>query len=275
MNELLPAQATPLAESAREGGAAAAYEQLISPESSARFGERIAAESAQFDLGTEQAAVESGEAALFAQLAEARADESLPDTARMERIDNLTRGFSGFGARLDAAKKLDGFNTMRHHRWQTHGTMLFDAAEADVQPLIGGLVDDASREESAFVSNEAFVAAIDAQKPVISIDATERPIQFPLSAVVSAVGFESWETGRGGGAKKDGRSSREVIEDYAARDTEIPPIDVRALILPDGRVVLMTENAHRVAAAKLRGQESIWVKHLEISEAQQAPSVLA
>ena len=80
-------------------------------------------------------------------------------------------------------------------------------------------------------------------------------------------GFDSW-AGRGhngGGevAVRDGntglstRSSIAQISDYATRDTQLPRMDFLALdlILTDDGPVYYATNAHRVAAARLRGEK--------------------
>jgi hypothetical protein len=78
------------------------------------------------------------------------------------------------------------------------------------------------------------------------------PFEIPLKAIISASGFESW-VGRGT------EESRAKIEDYATRETEIPPIkdQLHALVLPNGKIAFLSENAHRVAAAIKKGQDSI------------------
>ncbi len=95
-----------------------------------------------------------------------------------------------------------------------------------------------------------------------------------MTSVVSAAGFESWKTGRGQYNLKDGRQSADVIKDYASRETPLPAVDeATALIFEDGKVIVMTSNAHRVGAAKLRGQRTIQFKELKVRRVkEQEPS---
>lgn len=82
----------------------------------------------------------------------------------------------------------------------------------------------------------------------------------PTGMFVTAMGLDSWE-GRAPGSKKDGLPSKEVIKDYASRETTPPPLDhVSAYILPDGRVFFRSDSSHRTAAAILRGDPYIEVK---------------
>lgn len=82
-------------------------------------------------------------------------------------------------------------------------------------------------------------------------------IELPTAMFVSAEGFESWQ-GRSESNQKDNRSSAEVIEDYANQDTQAPPLsDVAGYLLPDGRLFFKSNNAHRLAAARLRGDKTV------------------
>lgn len=82
------------------------------------------------------------------------------------------------------------------------------------------------------------------------------------SMIVSVPGFEDWQ-GRANTTKsyldRDGAaknaSSLEVIADYATRETQLPKIDFGLdLQITDEGVQISAQNAHRVAAAKLRGE---------------------
>jgi len=154
----------------------------------------------------------------------------------------------------------------RRYRWERHGSMSF--AVDEVPQLTGELINHALRHDSGFVSEDDFNLAIDKTARVIEIDARKEPLEFPLSSVVSAIGFKSWEEGRGSNSSKGGRTSRDVIQDYASRETEIPPFEeAKALILPTGEVALMSGSAHSAAAAKLKGQATIKVKNLTVFRA--------
>lgn len=88
----------------------------------------------------------------------------------------------------------------------------------------------------------------------------DEPVSIPLNMIVGARGFDSWQ-GRPAHELKDGRASREVINDYATRASDIPGIDMGAdMFIYGGRVLLISENAHRVAAAKLKDQKEITLR---------------
>ncbi len=86
------------------------------------------------------------------------------------------------------------------------------------------------------------------------------PMEVPLGMFVNAASFDSWH-GRPTGVMKDGRPSNEVIQDYAGRETQPPPVEASTMyLLPDGRVFFRSENSHRTAAAISRGDEHIQVE---------------
>ncbi len=87
----------------------------------------------------------------------------------------------------------------------------------------------------------------------------EEPIDIPIGMFISAESLQSWENGRGEGEPKNGSTSREEIERYASLPAETaPPVDhANAYMLPDGRVYVSSENAHRVAAAVRRGDTHV------------------
>jgi len=174
-----------------------------------------------------------------------------------------------YNDRERSLRKLSTLTTQRETFWGNHGDMLFEANEDEVRGLIGAVVEGAISKKQPFMPDKVFNGMQDSSQPSIVIEARDEPIQIPLAAVVSAMSFESWETGRGPDHKKDDRSSAEVIRDYAWRDTPIPPLDnAKALILDDGRVIFLSSNAHRAAAAKLRDQRHIQIKELEICVAK-------
>lgn len=108
----------------------------------------------------------------------------------------------------------------------------------------------------------------------VTLDKVEgKPYEVPLSAVVSAAGFDSWE-GRnprqykswnskyGGGDMK----SLAVIKHYAGLETELPPVGkMNVYVQPDGQVFCDNNSgdSHRIAAAILRGQDTIKADELE------------
>lgn len=127
-----------------------------------------------------------------------------------------------------------------------------------------GIVDSGGVEE--FLRTQPFVDG-EAIKKQISGMSTEvirfkGPMYVDPSMVVSAPGFDDWR-GRSHTTKAymdrhgepKNANSLEVIADYATRDTQLPSIDFGLnLQITDEGVQISAENAHRVAAAKLRGE---------------------
>ena len=105
--------------------------------------------------------------------------------------------------------------------------------------------------------------------PTIALDGDRtHSLAIPCVNMVYAEGFESWETGRPTTKMPDvGRitSSKEVIDNYAARETKIPPIDALGFIQPNGIIVYaVRDGTHRAAAALQRGEEYIEAQHLRL-----------
>ena len=92
---------------------------------------------------------------------------------------------------------------------------------------------------------------------------TDREIRWPLNNILGAVGFVSWDEGRGPKHLKDGKTSREVMQDYASRESEIPGVnfglDVYFYTDDEGqnRLFAVSHNAHRVGAAKFKSLRDI------------------
>jgi hypothetical protein len=87
-------------------------------------------------------------------------------------------------------------------------------------------------------------------------------IALPVSNFIAAPEFTDWINGRSDG-KKNGRVSKKVIAEYAKQPSETaPPISMAiAYRQPNGLVAyeLVGDGAHRLAAAKKRGDEYIKV----------------
>lgn len=245
----------------------AAYESLISPEGVQAFRRQIADEAGSFHYDREMADLGAAEAAISAQIKALDQDYSIDEATRMGRARELAQYSSDYADRQKVVNRLQTFMYNRQYQWDNHGRMVFDCHEPQVVPLAQALTAAATAHDS-FVPPAAFKEMVDETSRVVEIDAHHKPLEFPLGAVVSAKGFESWD-GRGHRSLKNDRPSREVIEDYAGRDTDIPPIDqATALILPDGQVVLMTHNSHRTAAARLKNQAAIGIKYLTVVRAK-------
>lgn len=106
----------------------------------------------------------------------------------------------------------------------------------------------------------------------IQIEAADDPVDIPLDMLVNAEGFDSWE-GRDGqrGAEKRVQSqyssfynakskSLDVIKHYASLPTEIPPVSTISLFVQPNGVIFGDNDmgdSHRIAAALLRGDETI------------------
>ena len=96
-------------------------------------------------------------------------------------------------------------------------------------------------------------------------------ILVPLSLLVNAAGFSSWQ-GRGEGAGmtwqsaeygNGGYTSIDAIKHYAALPTEVPPVDtINVYIQPNGCMFADNNSgdSHRVSAAFLKGQQQISAK---------------
>lgn len=125
-----------------------------------------------------------------------------------------------------------------------------------------------SGEAKQWLAGQQFIGETERQNlynsSVRNLIETEEPIYINPSCIQGVEGFDSW-MGRGveGGEevadRQTGvrRSSLETIFDYASRDTQIPGIESDgdlAVILSEEGPVLLATNAHRVAAAKLRGE---------------------
>ncbi len=97
--------------------------------------------------------------------------------------------------------------------------------------------------------------------PGVELKCGDEVIDWPVDSIVAAESFISWEEGRGHDVLKDRKLSRDVMLDYAGRDTEIPPIDfgLTVYLTPSGKMVAMSENAHRVGASKIKGQKTIGI----------------
>lgn len=131
--------------------------------------------------------------------------------------------------------------------------------------LVEGIITEATNGRSAnrphFIPGREVQDFVEAHQVGRSVVATmgvdSPPVDIPLTLFITAEEFVSWEEGRG--VDTEGRpASRNKIEDFASRETPIPPVDdISLYVLPDGEVYAKANNAHRVAAAMRRGQETI------------------
>jgi hypothetical protein len=101
---------------------------------------------------------------------------------------------------------------------------------------------------------------------------SEDTIKIPIDLVVCAAGFVNW-TGRSKDKTKTWVSrygdqettSLDVIKHYASLSTPLPEVRmVNMYIQPDGKVFFNngSGDSHRIAAAMLRGEETIETRHI-------------
>ena len=128
--------------------------------------------------------------------------------------------------------------------------------------------------EQSFVSFEhpSFLKAQEASESInYETISGDKPLQIRTQAFVGAQGFtESWHAGRGKYNKIIGDEpalpSSQVIQRYKALSAiTAPPIEgAIGYIQPDGKIVYISDSAHRTAAAVLRGDEYVYVKKLNL-----------
>lgn len=106
-----------------------------------------------------------------------------------------------------------------------------------------------------------------------------QPMELPLDLFVYAAGFDSWNGREGPGDIKKpggdysefyeeaGLSSQDLIKHYASLPSDIPAISKAVVyVQPDGTMFADNSNgdSHRIAAAILRGQESIGAHNITL-----------
>jgi hypothetical protein len=118
--------------------------------------------------------------------------------------------------------------------------------------------DNKNNQGVKFVSPDVFLNYKINQENCIYLKTGAEIMEIPTNMFVSAEGFVNWQ-GRGNHQKKDGESSKTVIENYAKlpADTAPPVTDLEAYLDPSGKLCFVSGNSHRVAAAILRGDPTI------------------
>ena len=95
----------------------------------------------------------------------------------------------------------------------------------------------------------------------------ESDIPLPVELFVAAPMIKDWREGRAS-ESKDGKSSRDIIRQYAEMDPKTsPPIrSVDVVIDSDGGVflALQGDGAHRLCAAKMRGDREILCRGISV-----------
>jgi hypothetical protein len=225
-----------------------AFDQLTSPEGVEAYIQRIAAEAQTFDYQAELDLIDTAQGRLEQNLQDLRGQAGVNEPPYYEQqIKDFSGRLNTLHDRREEAHELHHFQYSRRHNWERFRSMTFRRGETAVSDLADHLERGASLADHDFVYDDIFMSQADTSRPSIIIEARDEPFEFPLTAFVSAAGFDSWEHGRR--KLKGDRTSEEVIQDYASRETEIPPVDsARALLLSNGEVILLSDDAHRVSA---------------------------
>lgn len=248
------------------------FNDLTSNAAIVNFDQRIQDE--QLALNQDNHVAEEREEYLIQQIQGIHSDTSLNDEARENKFEVLKHELGEAIKATDQVKKDKYFMASREDVFRTRGWLMFRSTDEQVTPLIDAIVEGSIRGGAQFMEDRDFMQLADQDRPAIVIDSKDKPVEIPVTAIVSAAGFRSWQDGRGRNSEgrlilKDDKPSHEVIKDYASRETEIPNIDVTAVILPDGKVIYLSENAHRAAAAKMKGQDTIKVNRMLVWAAKE------
>ena len=128
--------------------------------------------------------------------------------------------------------------------------------------LLAEVANDSPFKNGTFVDFEELERARGDEIATLIVN---KETSWPLNNIVGAIGFSSWDEGRENGHLKDGKTSKEVMQEYASRNTEIPGVnfglDVYQYTDDEGenKLFAVSHNAHRVGAAKLKNQRNIGV----------------
>jgi hypothetical protein len=249
-------------------GALQAYNELTSPDGLQAFQQRIADEVRGFNYEGVLGDISQAEERLQGKLRDLRAQAETDEPLYYDQqLKDFTHRLNELDDRERAAKRVHAFQTDRQFNFDRHGALTYDSSEAEAGQFIAQLLTNSSKEDHGFIYDDEFKYAVDEAQPQIIIESRGEPILFPLTAFVSATGMDSWELGRQHGVQR-ADSSADLIREYAERPTDIPPVEAQALLLETGEVVLKSENAHRAAAAKLKGQATLGVRSLTVYRAR-------
>lgn len=156
----------------------------------------------------------------------------------------------------------------------------FSAPELDPRQNIAHLPDELVQRR---LQKKLFRATDDLKdrpvEAVITATSADQPIEVPLDHVIDAQSFIDW-MGRAPGVKKtrstnEGyvtESSFDTIRHYASLSTKIPPISsMEMFVQPDGKVFFNNDDdgSHRLAAAVVKGQESVPAYSLRLRRLQE------
>ena len=249
------------------------FEQLTSEESATIFGNRIVREQELFNPEAEITSIDVKKDNTYESIDPILRNEKLDEDELKIQLRDKREEIESLDDRGGDVHYLADFMRNRSNQWRISKTMVFGIFEPDTQSLVESIVSAAHTDDGGFMPVDTFRSMIDTNQSGIDVDAKEDPITVPLAAIVTAVGFISWEKGKGEHYKKEGTTSSELIKKYAALPTEIPPVEsATALIQEDGSVIIMSREGHRVAAAKLKGQQYMQIQYLKIKRAKRPSS---
>ena len=180
--------------------------------------------------------------------------DGMPDDEQRAQNDRDETFIQRLRSRLTQVYGSDAVSqcrTLRHDRAElSKPYQSFFASGKTADDIFSDVLGRATNKDTAvrslFVPEEPLIRS---DGPgVILVSSPDTITEIPIGMFVSAIGFDSWN-GRPEHIYKDGRPSRQVIEEYAALESAPPPInDLTGIALPDGRLVFVSGNSHRLAA---------------------------
>lgn len=237
----------------------------------------------KFDRLTAPQAIEAehGRAsdALADNTAQAIADrEAELMTAYRQLDDGDEAGRQDIAAQLDELDYMSGHYRHRarqrkYEMEQRPHELWLDAADYETVSRIQTMVDESPEGRQLPFMADAVRIDRDRQPSIRVVGDARHALRVPVENIIDAEGFLSWEEGRGGRVGKMSdqgheSTSRQVMEDYARRDSELPPVGyVEGYIQPNGLIVYkVVDGAHRAGAARLRGQRYLETTELRLAK---------
>lgn len=194
---------------------------------------------------------------------------SLREIANHPELKGLSYDINGLSHLLDGLEPdSSGYIRLDETRSLKLKTILRDCGAA-VQPpspeeIQQGIASATSLVESGraeeYLKAQPFVKWEDIPgKPERSVPVVlEHPVYITPDSIAGAQSFQDWR-GRSDNTLKqddfgDKKLSTDVIADYATRGTPFSAVELSLIPQEDGRLILYADNAHRVAAARLRSE---------------------
>lgn len=117
---------------------------------------------------------------------------------------------------------------------------------------------DDTQSSRLFVDLEKYPHISEGRGVTINMLSDDEPIELPIGTFISAEGLENWY-GRQSGLSNDIKDGPGIIEDYASRSADTAPYidDLKGYLTGDGRILFSSGNAHRLAAAIRRGDQTV------------------